>query len=211
MSGSLFARRGLFVAAGAAVLLPGVARAAADVGRPAPDFSGVDSNGTTHTLEGYRGRPVVLEWTNHQCPYVMKHYSSGNMQAQQREARAKGVVWLSIVSSAPGEQGHVEGARANELTASRKADPSAVLLDPMGRIGRAYGATVTPHMYLIDARGTLVYKGGIDSLRSADAADIPRATQYVRQAIDHLLTNRPIPEPSTRAYGCTVKYSRTST
>ena len=120
------------------------------VGEPAPDFEGVDTQGKTHRLVDYRGKTVVLEWTNHDCPYVRKHYSAGNMQEQQREAAAQGVVWLSVISSAPGKQGHVSPAQADELTQSRQAAPQAVILDPAGNIGRAYSAKTTPHMYIID-------------------------------------------------------------
>jgi peroxiredoxin len=154
--------------------------AALRVGEPAPDFQGMDTQGTTHRLMDCRGQAVVLEWTNHDCPYVRKHYGAGNMQAQQREAAERGVVWLSVISSAPGKQGHVSPAQADGLTESRDAAPRAVILDPTGEIGRAYGAKTTPHMYIVDETGTLVYQGGIDSIASADASDIPRATQYVR-------------------------------
>jgi AhpC/TSA family len=151
---------------------------------------------------------VVLETTNHDCPYVGKHYRSGNMQAQQREATAKGVIWLTVASSAPGEEGFVNASQANELTKSRNAAPTAVLLDPQSKIARAYGATVTPHMYIIDASGVLVYKGGIDSIPSADTADIPKAKQYVRVALDELLAGKQVAEASTRPYGCSLKYGR---
>ena len=135
------------------VLSAGSAGAAPRVGEPAPDFTGVDTQGQTHRLADYRGKTVVLEWTNHDCPYVRKHYGAGNMQDQQREAAAQGVIWLSVISSAPGQQGHVSPAEADELTRSRNAAPHAVLLDPEGRIGRAYGAKTTPHLYLIDEAG----------------------------------------------------------
>lgn len=180
--------------------------AAPKLGQPAPEFEGTDTQGKTHRLADYRGKVVVLEWTNHDCPYVRKHYGAGNMQAQQREAAADGVVWLSIISSAPGKQGHVNPAQADELTRSRNAAPHAVVLDPSGDIGRAYGAKTTPHMYIIDPSGTLVYMGGIDSNSSANAADIPQATQYVRVALQELAAGKPISEPVTRPYGCSVKY-----
>ena len=177
-----------------------------DVGEPAPDFEGLDTQGKTHRLADYRGKIVVLEWTNHDCPYVRKHYSAGNMQEQQRQATAQGVVWLSVISSAPGKQGHVSPAQADELTQSRQAAPQAVILDPAGNIGRAYSAKTTPHMYIIDQRGTLVYMGGIDSITSANADDIPNATQYVRVALQALAAGKPISEPVTQPYGCSVKY-----
>ncbi len=182
------------------------ASAAVRVGAPAPDFTGVDTQGKTHRLADYRGKTVVLEWTNHDCPYVRKHYGAGNMQDQQREAAAQGVIWLSVISSAPGQQGHVSPAEADELTRSRSAAPHAVLLDPEGQIGRAYGAKTTPHMYLIDEAGQLVYMGGIDSITTANPADIPRATQYVRVALQERAAGQSISAPVTRPYGCSVKY-----
>ena len=176
------------------------------VGEPAPDFEGVDTQGVTHRLADYRGKTVVLDWTNHDCPYVRKHYSAGNMQAQQQEAAAQGVVWLSIISSAPGKQGHVTPAQADELTRSRQAAPQAVILDPDGKIGRAYSAKTTPHMYIIDPSGTLVYMGGIDNNASPNADDIPAARQHVRVALQELAAGKPISESVTRPYGCSVKY-----
>jgi peroxiredoxin len=213
MSNFIVARRSLLLGGAAltvapAAAFPTAAWASADIGQPAPAFTATDSNGKTWSLADLRGKVVVLETTNHDCPYVGKHYRSANMQTQQREAAAKGVVWLTVASSAPGEQGYVTAAQANELVKSSKAAPAAVLLDPQSKIARAYGATVTPHMYVIDAKGTLVYKGGIDSIPSADVADIPQATQYVRVALDDVLTGKPIAEASTRPYGCSLKYGR---
>jgi hypothetical protein len=141
---------------------------------------------------------------------VRKHYNAKNMQDQQREAAAKGVVWLTSASSAKGEQGYVTAQQANDLTKSWDAAPAAVLLDPQSKIARAYGATVTPHMYIIDANGVLVYKGGIDSIASSSTSDIPKAKQYVRVALGEVLAGKPVTEASTRAYGCTLKYPRTS-
>lgn len=187
-------------------LYTGSAGAAVRVGNPAPDFTGMDTQGKTHRLEDYRGKTVVLEWTNHDCPYVRKHYGASNMQNQQREAAAQGVIWLSVISSAPGQQGHVSPAEAEQLTRSRNAAPHAVLLDPAGQIGRAYGAKTTPHMYIIDPAGQLIYMGGIDSLTTADQADIPQATQYVRVALQERAAHQPISTPVTRPYGCSVKY-----
>ena len=187
-------------------LVAGSAIAAPRVGEPAPDFTGVDTQGKTHRLADYRGKTVVLEWTNHDCPYVRKHYGAGNLQEQQREAAAQGVIWLSVISSAPGQQGYVSPAEADELTRSRKAVPHAVLLDPEGRIGRAYEAKTTPHMFIIDEAGKLVYMGGIDSLATADPADIAKATQYVRVALKERAAGQPISAPVTRPYGCSVKY-----
>jgi peroxiredoxin len=187
-------------------LVAGSAIAAPRVGEPAPDFTGVDTQGKPHRLADYRGKTVVLEWTNHDCPYVRKHYGAGNMQEQQREAAAQGVIWLSVISSAPGQQGYVSPAEADELTRSRQAVPHAVLLDPEGRIGQAYGAKTTPHLYIIDEAGKLVYMGGIDSVATADPADIPKATQYVRVALKERAAGQPISAPVTRPYGCSVKY-----
>ena len=176
------------------------------VGERAPDFVGVDSNGKTHKLSDLKGKTVILEWTNHDCPFVRKHYSTGNMQKLQKEATGDGVVWLSVISSAPGLQGHVEGAKANSLTSERDAAPSAVILDPKGDIGRAYNARTTPHMYLIDKNGTLVYKGAIDDKPSANNADVPIARNYVREALAAHMGGKPIDPDTTRPYGCSVKY-----
>ena len=182
------------------------AHAGVRVGQPAPDFTGVDSNGTKHTLSQYRGKTVVLEWTNHDCPYVKKHYNSGNMQALQKQAAADGVVWLSIISSKPGKQGHVGGAKANKLTQSRNAAPTAVILDETSEIGLLYGAKTTPHMYIVDKTGELVYMGGIDSIPTSNEADIAGAKNYVRVALDAMAAGKVIEESVTRPYGCSVKY-----
>ena len=199
-------RRSLLLGGGALALAPTVTFAASDLGKPAPAFSATDSNGKTWSLDALKGKVVVLETTNHECPYVGKHYRSGNMQAQQREAAAEGVVWLTVASSAPGKQGYVTAAQANEIVATRHAAPAAVLLDPESRIALDYGATVTPHMYIVDASGVLVYKGGIDSIATADRDDIPRAKQYVRAALTELQAGKPITDASTRPYGCNLKY-----
>lgn len=176
------------------------------VGEPAPGFTGIDSNGTSHTLSDFRGRTVVLEWTNHQCPYTVKHYESGNMQALQKEATDNDVVWLSIVSSASGLQGHVTPEQANELTTSRNASPTAVILDPDGKIGTLYTARTTPHMYVIDADGVLQYMGAIDDKPTSNQADIAGAKNYVGDALTSVLANQPVAVASTQPYGCTVKY-----
>lgn len=205
-------RRSLFLGGAAAALLPATAFAAGpDIGKPAPLFTAVDSNGKTWSLAELKGKVVVIETTNHDCPYVRKHYTARNMQDQQREAAAKGVVWLTSASSSTGEQGFVTAAQANELTKSRDAAPAGVLLDPQSRIAKAYGATVTPHMYIIDANGILVYKGGIDSIPSSNVADIPKAKQYVRVGLDEVLAGKPVAESSTRPYGCSLKYPPAST
>ena len=182
------------------------AHAGVRVGQPAPDFTGVDSNGNQHTLSQYSGKTVVLEWTNHDCPYVKKHYNSGNMQALQKQATADGVVWLSVISSKPGKQGPVSGAKSNELTQSRNAAPTAVILDETSAIGELYGAKTTPHMYIVDKSGQLVYMGGIDSIPSSNEADIASAKNYVRVALDSIAAGKAIEESVTRPYGCSVKY-----
>jgi hypothetical protein len=159
------------------------------------------------SLGDHRGKIVVLEWTNHDCPYVRKHYETSNMQALQKDATSQGVIWLSIISSAPNTQGHVNPAEANELTARRKAAPTAVLLDPTGKVGKLYGATNTPHMYVIDKAGVLVYAGAIDDRPTSRKSDVPGAQNYVRAALEAVAAGQPVKTPVTRAYGCTVKYA----
>jgi peroxiredoxin len=197
----------VIAAAGGMTLGSRPAHAAPQVGAPAPDFSAVDSNGVTQSLPALRGKTVVLEWTNHDCPFVRKHYNANNMQTLQREATASGVVWLSVISSPPGEQGHVPPEKANELTKSRNAAPTAVLMDPQGKMGRAYGAQVTPHMYIIGADGKLLYMGGIDSIASTRAEDLQKATPYFRNALQAVLKGEAISNAVTRPYGCAVKYT----
>lgn len=177
------------------------------IGEPAPEFTAEDTNGDPITLEDLQGQIVVLEWTNHQCPFVGKHYSSGNMQALQQQATEEGITWISIVSSAPGQQGYVTADEANRLTEERDAAPSAVVLDPSGEIGKLYGARATPHMYVIDSEGTLQYMGAIDSIPSAQISDIESAENYVRTALDQVQAGEAVSTPATQAYGCTVKYA----
>jgi peroxiredoxin len=188
------------------LLLAATAWGEVRVGQGAPDFTGTDTQGVSHRLSDYRGKTVVLEWTNHDCPYVRKHYSTGNMQRLQKEATASGAIWLSIISSAPGKQGYVTPEQADELTRTREASPTAVILDPQGTIGRLYGAKTTPHMYIIDAEGTLVFMGGIDDTPTSDPRDVERARNYVRVALDALAQGQPITDAATRPYGCSVKY-----
>jgi hypothetical protein len=190
----------------AGILMTATAQAAPQIGKPAPDFAAVDSNGKAVKLSDYRGKVVVLEWTNDGCPYVEKHYGSGNMQKLQKDETAKGIVWLTIISSAPGEQGYVNGAEANALTKSRDAAPTAVLLDPEGKAGHLYDARTTPHMFIVDAGGTLVYMGGIDSQPTTNRADIKTAKNYVRAALDEVMAGKPVGDAVTRPYGCSVKY-----
>jgi peroxiredoxin len=189
----------------AAALTPCAVLAAA-VGQPAPDFELVDSTGKTRSLADFAGSTVVLEWTNHDCPFVKKHYGADNMQTQQRSATADDVVWLSVNSSAPGKQGHVDGAAAERVRSAARAAQTAYLLDPSGTVGRAYDAKTTPHMYIIDPDGVLRYAGAIDSISSANPADIAKATQYVPQVLAELAAGQPVSVAVTRPYGCAVRY-----
>jgi hypothetical protein len=198
-------RTGAVVLVGGASTLDGRptwAAVAAKVGEPAPAFTATSTAGSPASLGSYKGKVVVLEWTNHECPYVRKHYETGNMQALQRETTGQGIVWLTIISSAKGEQGYVTPGQADELTTSRKAAPTLVLLDEKGMVGRMYGATNTPHMYVVDKTGLLVYAGAIDDRPTTRKADVPGASNYVKAALEE-----PVKTPVTRAYGCTVKYS----
>jgi hypothetical protein len=190
----------------AALMLPALAHAAASVDAPAPAFTATTAEGKSVSLADFKGKTVVLEWTNHDCPFVRKHYGSGNMQSQQKAATAQGVVWLQVISSAPGQQGFVDGATAVRLNGERGAAPTATLLDPKGELGRLYGAQTTPHIYVITADGTLAYKGGIDSIASSDQADIARAEPYVTEALAAVAAGRKVEKASTRPYGCAVKY-----
>lgn len=197
----------LLIAAFCLASLPAFAAELPKVGAPAPDFTGTDSNGQTVRLASLRGKTVVLEWTNDGCPYVRKWYSSGAMQQLQRDAAAQGAIWLSIVSSAPGEEGYVDAAKANDDTATRHAAPAHVLLDPTGTIGRLYGAMTTPHMFVIKPDGALAYMGGANSIASTQIDDIKKAEPYAREAIQAVTSGAPVRHPVTRPYGCSVKYS----
>ena len=187
-------------------LLATLSTAAPRIGAPAPDFSLQDTEGNTVTLSALNGKYVVLEWTNHLCPFVGKHYDSGNMQSLQKTYTDKGYTWLSIISSAPGKQGHVTANQANELTRSRNAHPTAVLLDERGTAGKTYDAKTTPHMFIINPQGTLVYMGGFDSIASADKGDLAQAVNYVKAAFDDLEAGQPVQSPINPPYGCSVKY-----
>jgi hypothetical protein len=210
MNGSrTFVARTLAVAAlviGLAEVPVIAAGGALQIGQPAPDFAATDSRGNALNLSQYRGKTVVLEWTNADCPYTRKHYSSGNMQGLQALAQKEGVVWLTVISSAPGKQGYVDGPGADALTRSRGAAPTAVLLDPAGKIGRLYAAKTTPHMFVIDKNGALQYMGGIDSLATADPDDVPRAEPYLKEAMLAVTQGAPVAHTVTRPYGCSVKY-----
>lgn len=187
--------------------LAAVANAKPEVGKPAPDFSGIDSKGKSIKLSDLRGKTVVLEWTNHDCPYVRKHYGAGNMQKLQADAAKDGVVWLSVISSESGSEGHVSPAEADKLTASRNAAPAHVLIDEKSKIARAYDARTTPHMYVVDPQGKLVFMGGIDDKPNTNKADIPTAKNYVRLALDAVKAGRPVETPIARPYGCSIKYA----
>jgi peroxiredoxin len=187
-------------------LMTAAATAAPTLGQPAPGFTLPGADGKSYALSSFKGKYVVLEWTNNECPFVRKHYESGNMQSQQKEMAAKGVIWLSIVSSAPGKQGSVDAAQALELTKSRGAAPTAVLLDPSGEVGRKYEAKTTPHMFVVAPDGKLIYMGGIDSIASPDPDDIAKATPYVKVALAEAMSGKPVTNASTRPYGCSVKY-----
>ncbi len=191
-----------------ALVTPAFALNSPTVGAAAPVFTAAGADGKPVSLTAYRGKTVVLEWTNDGCPYVRKHYvSSDNIPKLQKEAIASGVVWLQVLSSAPGTQGHADGPGALRLNQQRNAAPSAAVLDADGKVGRAYGAAVTPHIFIVDAQGKLVYKGGIDSIPSARADDIAKAEPYVKLALADVAAGRPVAQSSTRPYGCTVKYS----
>jgi peroxiredoxin len=178
----------------------------AEVGKAAPDFTLPDSLGKDHSLSDYAGKIVVLEWLNHGCPFVVKHYDSGNMQKLQKMAKEKGVVWFSIISSAPGKQGYSTPEQANETAKGKNATPMAILLDPEGTVGKLYDAKTTPHMYIIDQQGQLVYNGGIDDIRSTNVDDIAKANNYVLAALEELLSGKEVSVKTSRPYGCSVKY-----
>jgi peroxiredoxin len=199
---------GLYCAATLIALSTGVepATAQARIGASAPAFTLTDTNGRALSLADFRGKTVVLEWTNHDCPYVGKHYRGNNMQALQKKWTGQGVVWLSVISSGPGKEGHVSPQQANKLTADRGAAPTAVLLDPTGKVGRAYGAKTTPHMYVINGEGALAYMGGIDDKPTARLDDLKRARNFVDEALSEIAQGKPVSVTSARAYGCSVKY-----
>jgi peroxiredoxin len=176
------------------------------VGEPAPDFTLTDTNGDGHALSQYKGKYVVLEWFNYECPFVVKHYESGNMQKLQQEYTGKDVVWLSINSSAEGKQGQYAPEEMNKLASERGVKSTALLLDPDGKVGQQYGAKTTPHMFVIDPQGTLIYQGAIDDTPSADKDDVKTAKNSVKAALDAAMTGQPVAEPTTKSYGCSVKY-----
>lgn len=189
-----------------AIMPLSVAQAAPEIGKPAPDFTAAAADGSSVPLSASKGKITVLEWNNPGCPFVRKHYESNNMQQLQAYAKEKGVVWYTVNSGAKGKEGYMDAAQAKEYMAKEHMASAHYLLDPEGKIGHLYGAKATPHMFVIDANGTLVYEGAIDSKASADKADIASAKNYVREAIDDLLAGKKIATPSTQAYGCSVKY-----
>jgi peroxiredoxin len=176
------------------------------VGSAAPDFSLTDAKGKTHSLSEYKGKYVVLEWFNPECPFVKKHYGSSNMQNLQKQYTDKGVVWLTIDSNAPGTQGSLTAEEAQKIATSWNTHETALLLDPEGKAGRAYGAKNTPNMVIINPEGKIAYEGAIDSKASPNPADIPSSTNYVKAALDQSLAGKPITTPQTKPYGCSVKY-----
>lgn len=175
-------------------------------GSKAPDFTVKDATGASVALSSFAGKTVVLEWVNYDCPFVKKHYASGNMPKLQAEAKAKGVVWLSICSSAPGKQGHFAGEALTARLAAEKAAPHHYLIDADGAIGKAYGAATTPQMVVIDGTATVRYHGAIDSIRSTDPADIAKSVNYVSTALDEVLAGKPVTTAQSKSYGCSVKY-----
>jgi peroxiredoxin len=179
----------------------------AKIGAPAPGFSLTDSNGKTVSLADFKGKTVVLEWTNHDCPYVRKHYGGQNMQALQKKWTGQGVVWLTVISSEPGSQGFVSGEQANKLTQDRGAAPTAVLFDPKGDVGQAYGAQTTPHMYVITGEGRLAYMGGIDDKATTRLDDLKTAKNFVDAALTEVAQGKPVSVQTSRPYGCSIKYS----
>ena len=188
------------------LLLAQPALAGIQVDQPAPGFTLVDNNGKTHSLSDFKGKFVVLEWVNYDCPFVGKHYGSGNMQKLQNMYRARDVVWLSICSSAPGKQGHFEPQELKERMADEKAAPTAYLIDSDGKVGKMYDAKTTPHMFVINPKGILIYAGGIDDTPSTDTDDIPKAKNYVQAALDEALAGKPVSVKWSKPYGCSVKY-----
>lgn len=199
-------RRTVLSAVAALAFAAAPALAAPAVGQPAPAFQAVDDDGRKRSLSEFKGQVVVLEWTNKGCPYVQKHYDSGNMQRLQKQATKDGAVWLTVISSAPDTQGHMTAPEAKAWKVKANAASTAVLLDPAGRVGRAYDARTTPHMYIVDPAGKLVYMGGIDDRPSSEPASLKGAKNYVAAALADLKAGRAVAQPVSRPYGCGVKY-----
>jgi peroxiredoxin len=180
---------------------------AARVSEPAPEFTATDTHGEVHTLSEYQGKFVVLEWTNRGCPYTQKHYNSGNMQRLQREWTSRGVVWLTVISSAPGKQGYVTASEENQFLTQINAAPTAVLLDPTGTLGHLYDAKTTPHMFIINPKGALIYNGAIDDRPTTDLEDVNGAKNYVSLALEEATMGKIVSDPTSRPYGCSIKYA----
>jgi peroxiredoxin len=195
------------IAFAAALLAIPLLLRAAKVGDAAPNFSAAGSDGKTYRLSDYRGKFVVLEWHNNGCPYTQKHYESGNMQRLQKEWTEKGVVWLTVISSAPGAQGYVTADQENAYKQRMKATPTAVLLDASGEVGHLYNAKTTPQMVIINPQGTLVYDGAIDDHPTSDSSDIPQSKNYVELALSEATAGKPVGISTSRPYGCSVKYA----
>lgn len=191
----------------ALLLFTAPAFAAPEIGKPAPDFNGTDINGQMFKLSDQKGKIVVLEWTNAQCPFVVKHYETGNMQKTQKAATANGVVWLSINSSAQGKEGHVTADEEKKIIADAGAAPTTVILDETGEIGHLYGASTTPHMFIINAEGNVAYMGAIDDNSSPRHDTVAGAKNYVQTALDEIAVGTPVSTPVSQAYGCAVKYA----
>jgi hypothetical protein len=181
---------------------------AAKVGDPAPDFQGTDSNGSSERLADYKGKYVVLEWHNNGCPFTRKHYESGNMQQLQKDWTGKGIIWFTVISSVPGQQGYVTAAEENAYLKQMHASPTAAILDPQGAIGHLYAAKTTPQIVIIDPSGKLVYDGAVDDRPTPDPADIPGSKNYVNLALTELMNGKPVSTPVSQPYGCSVKYGQ---
>ena len=198
----------LFLTVGLMVGIFASSFAQVENGKAAPSFTLKDSNGSDVSLSQFQGKYVVLEWLNYDCPFVKKHYGSGNMQNLQKAYTGKGVAWFSIMSSAPGNEGYFEAAEVNRLNAEKKGSPTAILFDSTGTVGKLYGAQTTPHMYIIDPKGILVYQGAIDDIRSTNPDDVAKAKNYVSAALDEAMAGKPVSMPSTKSYGCSIKYQQ---
>ena len=201
-----FAVRATQAVFAASLQMAGAAHATASVGQGAPDFTLTDTSGKTVRLSDFKGKHVVLEWNNPGCPFVRKHYDSANMQTLQKESAGKGVVWLAVNSTDTAHPDYLAPAKLGQWMVDQKAAPSATLMDQSGAVGKSYGARTTPHMYVVNPQGTLIYAGGIDSIPSASTADIKTATNYVRVGLNEALAGKPLSKPTTQPYGCSVKY-----
>ncbi|MBP9855392.1 MAG: redoxin domain-containing protein [Candidatus Omnitrophica bacterium] len=200
----------IFILLNLMVILSGIGIASASAGvetnSPAPEFSLVDSKGEMHSLSEYKGKYIVLEWVNYDCPFVKKHYGQGNMQSLQKELTRESAVWLSINSSAKGNQGAYSANEVNKIMKENGAVPTAYLFDADGMVGKTYGAKTTPHMFLINPEGNVIYQGAIDSIPSFDPADIGKSENYVKKALSEAKSGQVVSNPTTQAYGCSVKY-----